>query len=30
VHKSDHVLNLLTVCNTGYGPVIDGDNFLWV
>lgn len=27
VRKSDHVLNFLTVCNTGYGPVIDGDNF---
>jgi len=27
VRKSDHVLNLLTKCNMGYGPVIDGDNF---
>jgi hypothetical protein len=27
VCKSHHVLNLLTICNMGYGPVTDGDNF---
>jgi hypothetical protein len=27
VCKSDHVLNLLTICNMDYGPVIVGDNF---